>query len=283
MRALKRLSYRFLAGCLVLQAGLAQGQQPADVSPVNESHEIPFQLHESYLIAVEGRIGNLDRLKCLIDTGASYSVVNKRIAQRLQLPREPGRIFKFERYTTVEWAVLPEVQIGPITVRDAKFIVDDQSSVIPRDFDAIIGLDLLAKTSGFLIDYAAKMISFRNVSASQSNRLTCLTAQMMLQGHPVNLVADTAMHGFLLYEDLRQRFPDLKFKMEKTVSIGQLRAKQATVSGMRLGSRESEAIVYLIRRPSQGTPSDVDGYFGMDALNAKVVEFDFENRRLRWD
>jgi hypothetical protein len=47
---------------------------------------------------------------------------------------------------------------------------------IPRDFDAIIGLDLLAKTSGFLIDYAAKMISFRNVSASQSNRLTCLTA-----------------------------------------------------------------------------------------------------------
>jgi hypothetical protein len=57
---------------------------------------------------------------------------------------------------TIEWAVFPEVQIGPITVRDAKFIVDDQSLDIPRDFDAIIGLDLLAKTSGFLIDYAAK-------------------------------------------------------------------------------------------------------------------------------
>src|SRR4030095_210470 len=148
---MKRLSYRFLAGCLVLQAGLAQGQQRAGVSPVNESHEIPFQLHESYLIAVEGRIGNLDKLKCLIDTGASHSVVTKRIAQGLQLPREPGRVFKFERYTTVEWAVLPEVQIGPITVRDAKFIVDDHSLDIPRDFDAIIGLDLLAKTSGFLI------------------------------------------------------------------------------------------------------------------------------------
>jgi hypothetical protein len=175
------------------------------------------------------------------------------------------------------------VQIGPITVRDAKFIVDDQSLDIPGDFDAIIGLDILAKTSGFLIDYAAKTISFRNVSASQSNRLTCLTAQIILQGHPVNLVADTGMHGFLLYENLRQRFPDLKFKIEKTVSIGQIRAKQAKVSGIRLGSRESEAVVYLIRRPSQGTPSDVDGYFGMDALNANVVEFDFENRRLRWD
>ena len=239
---MKRLSYRFLAGCLVLQAGLAQGQQRADVSRVNDSHEIPFQLRESYLIAVEGRIGNLDKLKCLIDTGASHSVVNKKIAQRLQLPREPGRVFKFERYTTVEWAVLPEVQIGPITVRDAKFIVDDQSSDIPRDIDAIIGLDILAKTSGFLIDYAAKTISFRNVSASQSNRLTCLTAQMILQGHPVNLVADTGMHGFLLYENLRQRFPDLKFKMEKTVSIGQIRAKQAKVSGMRLGSRESKRL-----------------------------------------
>ena len=280
---MKRLSYRFLAGCLVLlQGGLAQGQQRTDISRAKDSHEIPFELREGYLIAVEGRIGNLDRLKCLIDTGASHSVVNKRIAQRLELPREPGRVFKFERYTTVEWAVFPEVQIGPITVRDAKFIVDDQSSVIPRDFDAIIGLDLLAKTSGFLIDYAAKMISFRNVSALQS-RLTCLTTQMMLQGHPVNLVADTGMHGFLLYEDLRQRFPDLKFKMEKAVSIGQIRAKQAKVSGMRLGSRESEAVVYLIRRPSQGTLSEVDGYFGMDTLNANVVEFDFENRRLRWD
>jgi hypothetical protein len=69
---------------------------------------------------------------------------------------------------------LPEVQIGPITVRDAKFIVDDQSLDIPSDIDAIIGLDILATTSGFLIDYAAKMISFRNVSALQS-RSTCLT------------------------------------------------------------------------------------------------------------
>ena len=93
---MKRLSYRFLAGCLVLQAGLAQGQQRADVSPVNDSHEIPFQLRESYLIAVEGRIGNLAKLKCLIDTGASHSVVTKRIAQRLELPREPGRVFMFE-------------------------------------------------------------------------------------------------------------------------------------------------------------------------------------------
>jgi hypothetical protein len=152
------------------------------------------------------------------------------MVQRLQLPREPGRVFKFERYTTVEWAVLPEVQIGPITVRDVKLIVDDHSLDIPRDFDAIIGLDLLAKTSGSLIDYAAQMISFRKVSASQSNRLTCLTVQAILQGHPVNLVADTGMHGFLLYEDLRQRFPRLKFKMEKTVSIGQIRAKQAKVS-----------------------------------------------------
>jgi hypothetical protein len=260
-----------------------QGQQRADLSRVNDSYEIPFQLREGYLIVVEGRIGNLDKLKCLIDTGASHSVVNKRIAQRLQLPREQGSVFRFVRYTSVEWAVFPEVQIGPITVREAKFIVDDQSSDITRDFDAIIGLDLLAKTNRLLIDYAAKMILFRNVSASQSNRLTCLTAQMILQGHPVNLVADTGMHGFLLYEDLRQRFPDLKFKMGKTVSIGQIRAKQAKVSGMRLGSRESEVAVYLIRRPSTGTPSDVDGYFGMDALNANVVEFDFENRRLRWD
>ena len=280
---MKRLKQCFLVGCLLFQADLVQGQLPVGLSSANDCYEIAFQPREGYLIVVQGRIATLDKLKCLIDTGATHSVVNQRIAQRLQLPREPGRIFRFERYSTVEWAVFPEVQIGPISARNARLLVDGQQPGMPSDVDAIIGLDLLAKTGGFLIDYTAKVISFRNALPSQSRSLTCLTTQVMIQGHPVNLVADTGMHGFLLYENLRQRFPKLKLKVEKTVRIGQLHAKQTRISGLRLGSSESEAVVYLIHRPSQGIPSDVDGYFGMDALNASLVEFDFESGRLRWN
>jgi gag-polyprotein putative aspartyl protease len=280
---MKRTKQCFLVGSLLFQAGLAPGQPRVGLSNPNDSQEIAFQLRQGHLIVVEGRIATLDKLRCLIDTGATHSVVNQQIAQRFQLPREPGRIFKFERYATVEWAIFPEVQVGPISARNARLMVDGQPSSMPSDVDAIIGLDLLAKTSGFLIDYTAKVISFRNALSSQSRSLTCLTMQVMIQGHPVNLVADTGMHGFLLYENLRQRFPELKLKVEKTVRIGQLHAKQARISGLRLGSRESEAVVYLIRRPSQGIPSDVDGYFGMDALNASLVEFDFEGGRLRWN
>jgi hypothetical protein len=87
---------------------------------------------------------------------------------------------KYSGRTTGETTDAPRQRLSPNAVPIR------QSLDIPRDIDAIIGLDILAKTSGFLIDYAAKMISFRNVSASQSNRLTCLTAQIILQGHPVN-------------------------------------------------------------------------------------------------
>jgi len=281
VRTTRKRTHSFLAICLAMHAGSVQGQQRASLSPVNDSHEISFQLREGYLIVVEGRIGNLSQLKCVIDTGATHSVVSQRIVQKLQLPRQPGHVFKFGRYALVEWAIFPEVQIGPINVRDAKMVVDGQPSDIPADIDAIIGLDLLARTSGFLIDYSASVISFRK--ASQSTALTCLTAQVMVQGHLVNLVADTGMHGFLLYDSVRQRFPHLKLKIEKTVRIGQLQAKQVKVSGVRLGSRESEALFFLIAQPSQAILADVDGYFGMDTLNARMIEFDFETRHLRWE
>jgi hypothetical protein len=245
VRATRKRAHSFLAICLAVHAGSVQGQQCAGLSPVNDPYEFPFQLREGYLIVIEGRIGSVGQLKCLIDTGATHSIVSQRIVQKLQLPRQLGRVFKFDRYAPVEWATFPEVQVGPITVRDAKMMVDGQPSDIPRDLDAIIGLDLLARTGGFLIDYAASVISFRKAFASQSTNLTCLTAQVMLQGHLVNLVADTGMHGFLLYDSVRQRFPHLKFKIEKTVRIGQLQAKQAKVPGVRLGSRESEALVFF--------------------------------------
>jgi hypothetical protein len=113
---------------------------------------------------------------------------------------------------------------------------------------------MLAKTSEFLIDFCGEedfiqkcfRVAIQHVDLSNG-----AIDPSRSPGQPRGRYGDAR---FLLYENLRLRFPDLKFKTEKQVSIGQVRAKQATVCSMRPGSRESEVVVFLIRRPSQGTP-----------------------------
>jgi hypothetical protein len=245
-------------------------------------YEIPFRMSGDYLITVEGRIGSLSGLRFVIDTGATYSVVNRRIAQSLHLAYTSGRIFKFDHYATVDWAVFPNLQVGPIAVSNAKLIVDQISDPV-REVDAIIGLDFLGKSKRLLIDYENHTVSFGDILAGKATDLTCLTAQIVLQGRALNLVADTALRGFILYEDYGRHYPRSALRLDKKVRIGQLHAQQARISAGSSNAATSEVTVYLITRPSSGVPTGVDGYFGMDTLKAHAVEFDFENRRLRWD
>jgi hypothetical protein len=95
-------------------------------------------------------------------------------------------------------------------------------------------------------------------------------------------VADTAVRGFILYEDNGRHYPRSVLKLDKKARVGELRAQQARISDASSVAGASEVTVYLITRPSSGVPANVDGYFGLDTLKAHAVEFDFENRRLRW-
>jgi predicted aspartyl protease len=235
-----------------------------------------------YLVTVEGQIGSLSGLRFVIDTGATYSVVNRRIAQSLKLVHTSGRIFKFDHYATVDWAVFPSLQVGPIAVSNPKLIVD-QISDPAREVDAIIGLDLLAKSKRLLIDYENHTVSFGETFAGNAANLTCLTVQIVLQGRTLNLVADTALRGFILYVENGGHYPRSVLKFDKKARVGDTQARQARISAGSSDAGVPEVTVYLITRPSSGVPAGVDGYFGMDTLKAHAVEFDFENRRLRWD
>ena len=115
----------FVLGYLVLHSPAMQAQPGPNTAPTTFNHAIPFQLRSGFLILVEGRIGALTPLKFILDTGATHTVVDRRIADKLSLPRQQGKVLNFDRYAKVQWTNLPELQLGPLRAQDVHVMVDD--------------------------------------------------------------------------------------------------------------------------------------------------------------
>src|ERR1700691_4387611 len=106
---------------------------------------LPFQLSSGYLIQVEGRIGDQEHLKFILDTGATISIIGQKTAQKLKLEAHQAQSFNFDRNLQWETATVPEVQFGPIRAANVAVLAGDLArySEFASKADAIIGMDLL--------------------------------------------------------------------------------------------------------------------------------------------
>lgn len=285
---------KFLSCCLLVagvflfpreiraQQNLAMAAQP---------QAIPFQLEGGFLIEVEGGIGPLEGLKFILDTGATYSVIDRRIANRFSAVRRPGRVFNFDGFTSVDWAEFPHVHFGPIEVRNASMMVTQLAkySELIGNADAIIGLDLLSTAGKLGIFYDSRMVVLtpRDGNAqggSQEERPEYIAVQAMVQGQPIRLLLDTGMNAIVLYEDrIRKRLPNLRLTHERTdAHMGRLQGKTARLPGFRLDGPDSDAEVFLMNGPREDLLPGIEGYLGTGALKAKRIEIDFEGKIVRW-
>jgi hypothetical protein len=249
---------------------------------------LPFQLSNDFLIVVEGRIGSLSTLKFLLDTGTTHTMVDERIATRLSLKRQSGKVLNFDRFARIEWAKVPEIELGPLTARDLPVMVGKLAhySELADGVDAIIGLDLLSASESLKIDYSTKQITIRT-SAQRGEQKTApqaLTGQLSLQGQPARLVIDTGVQSMLLYKDrIRKHLPQLRFDDKPShVCMGKLAGERATLSGVRVGANELRTPVFLISGAPGSLSADIDGYVGTSVLGARVIELDFASNTLRW-
>jgi gag-polyprotein putative aspartyl protease len=252
---------------------------------------IPFQLVGGFLIEVEGGIGHLEGLKFILDTGATHSVIDQRIANRFSAARRAKKVFNFDGFVSVDWMEFPYVHFGSIDVHNFSMMVTElaKSSELIPDADAIIGLDLLNTASRLGIFYDSKMLVLKPrdanaQAASREERPECFTVQVMLQDHPIRLLFDTGMEGILLYEDrIRKHIPDLRLKdVRKDAHQGRLRGKTARLSGLRLAGPESDVEVFLVKGPREDLLPDIDGYLGTAPLKANRIELDFVGKTLGW-
>ncbi len=268
----------------------------ADDQPVRSENEpdsrLPFRLSSGYLIEVEGRIGDHSHLKFILDTGASISLVDQRIAQKLKLNAHPAESFNFDRKLQWETATLPELQFGPIRAANVAVLVGNLAgySEFAGKADAIIGMDLL-KLSNLTIDFDSGHLVFDLTEpgtylAGGDPMEKCLIVELQVQGRPVHLIVDTGLQGMLLYEErLRKSVPGLRTAGTLTNATmgGRVQVKQATLPDVRFGKRNREVNVALLPSPEAGTLPGIDGIVGITVFQARRVHFDFARKTFAWE
>jgi len=114
----------FVFGVLLFQPRSSQAQHVFDMGLKGSSGTIPFRLDNGFLILVEGRIGTQSNLRFLLDTGATISILDKKMAEKLKLVEfRPPESFNFGR--KIAWSIsnVPGVQFGPIKASSVKDVV----------------------------------------------------------------------------------------------------------------------------------------------------------------
>jgi predicted aspartyl protease len=259
-----------------------------DLSTSATRTTVPFQLLSNFLVVVNGRVGDLDGLKFILDTGASYTLIDQKVADRLKLRRSPGKITNFNREVPVEWAEIPDLRVGPLQTGTFRVMVAKLAdySDFAENVDGIIGLDLLCRSKKLFIDYEKHTVSWElaGETADQLPTPGYFTIPIVVQGFPVHLVIDTGLQVIVLYKDrLHKGLPELRTEGEAIeAGVGRLQTTRVKLPGMRLVGPETVTTVFLADGPETGKLPGIDGYLGVASLQAKRVEFDFAARVLRW-
>jgi predicted aspartyl protease len=283
-----KFPFRFFAlGFLIIAEGI-QSHQIAVAVRTTSNDVIPFQLGSEFLIVLEGQIGPLTGLVFILDTGATHTMVDDSIADKLLLPRHKGKILNFDKRITVDWTNLPELHLGPLAAHDFPVMVGDLKRVseFAKGADVILGLDFLRTAQSIRIDYRSRLVTIRTPAEGSANFLNgnALIVLIPLQGRPARLIVDTGLQSLLLYKDrLRRHLPELELSGPISQAYaGRLKCESAVLTGIRLGADELQSSVLLLPRAPASLPGEIDGYIGTNLLHAQMIELNFASKTLRW-
>jgi hypothetical protein len=257
-----------------------------------KSNTIHMDVYQGYLVVVDANVGQVHGLRFLLDTGATRTTIDRKLAQKLGLGLHPSELISFDKSVRIDCAQVPELSYGPEYFSDVPVVVQDMRYflAIGLRVDGIIGWDLL-KTGSFRLDFARKQVSFGPTgpfpgsSVPLQPQALFLTVQVDLDGRPVSMIADTGLSGTALYEgaveNAKESHDPLARSMGQSVG-GVVKSRSVVVPRLRLGNQELDREVQLVQRPSTHPLPGIAGYLGISALDAKEIAFDFEHNELHW-
>ncbi len=261
--------------------------------------EIPFRC-EGHLVVVEATIGATNRLKFIIDTGTTSSVIDRKVVKALGLKRISleSQIAALGQLASADQFHIPMLRIGSVGAP----LHCPQADLAFLGVDGIIGLDLLREQkrwrncetneaiNGYFltIDFKSRRLQF-GVRQQLEHTIPLETSDpeiivvAMIQGHPLRLAVDTGSHTLILYRESQMRwlvpksmFPGASFNQLGRTGGG----KQVILPDMMLGNERwtnPSGILLDLRNQS------IDGLLSVKQLGMKIVHFDFERRLMSWN
>ncbi len=256
------------------------------------ANEMAIEVYGGYLVVARGSVNNADNLRFLVDTGATNSAIDRRVAEQLGLHGQPAKVINIDKTVALEWTEVQEMTFGPQRIPNVRVMIEDLGYLRSAGLhvDGMIGLDQLRRQS-FRVDYARKRVVF-GPTASDGMRAVPMRAdaksisvEVELDARPVWMVADTGARGIVLYEDTIKDLLANYHVEARTDGVslgGPLENRIAIVPRLRLGGQDLDREVVLINAPGANRLSGVAGYLGLASLDAKQVAFSFETNQLLW-
>jgi len=262
----------------------ADSDQASDLSDSQIVDEATFELRDKHLIVVRGSLPGIDRkVNLLIDTGATATLVNRRLARRAGLPNLPDMGIKLSAFgygMKVERVLLRELQLGRRVITRSCLAAD-----LPlKDIDIVVGLDILRGTS-LTIDYEKSKVVFGGSSASQAsvvleNEQDLVIVPVTINGQTVRLAVDTGAHSTVVYRKSAESWGK-RIIGEKRVKVahsgGFVQARQVTLSILKIGGMAIERPTLSILETENRT-SKIDGFLAAASLGVTRIHFDFQRQ-----
>jgi predicted aspartyl protease len=155
---------------------------------------------------VRGRIGSIEGVNIILDTGTNPTAISKEVAHQLNLRGKTELLLTLNGTIEMQSVTLSHIQIGAFCADSLRVVVQDLGFLERKlgiSVGAIAGLDILS-TSNFMIDYRQRKLAFGTVSASRKSVLfetqaPFLAIKAKVEGQEVRLLLDSGTPGLLLY------------------------------------------------------------------------------------
>ncbi len=279
---------------LMLQAGLLvwSGSARAATCAVNpgnsresgQEQRIRLKIYRNFLVVAEGQIGRApERLNFVLDTGATPSVINLKVATEIGLRTIPSSTVALGTQVSTQASTVPEIDLGPIRVSCLPVLVKDLSlmeSDLGIPIAGIIGMDVLSR-SNFRLDYDKREIEFGDISHQGvpvhfDERAGIAVANVSIAGKPLRMLVDTGSESVVL---LGGNFGEVGWlPLRNTPQSGasladkKMRIQEFPAPDIRLGGRHfSKETAYFV--PGSGDPV-FDGLLGVRALGFRSLSYD---------
>jgi hypothetical protein len=272
-----------LFGISLLTVLLLAGEPPA--KGYTDGQKVRFDLYRDYLIVAKGSAGPLKGLHFLLDTGASPTVLDRPLAQKLHLEEIPASIAVLEGSVPAGQATVPSLQFGPVRRDNLHVLIEDLSffqKALPVHIDAVVGLDVLGQ-SAFEIDYISHEIRFGSFPPLANSLPLQLKAGLPIVDAEMNrlsvhLLVDTGAYALILFEPSPPSpASPVRISADRSPStIGEFDRKQVWLTSLRLGEAEFGKKPAFLVHSRPGAAQDFDGLMSPAALGITKVAVDLE-------